>query len=154
MAAGSGASSAGAVLVLDLDHFKTVNDRFGHVAGDDVLIDLSRRLRASLRKADLLARYGGEEFVVLLPGANLAVARQIAERMGHAVQSAPCLPHVAGGGIRVTASIGVALIPSVQPGQTPEQFARQTIETADTALRAAKHGGRNRIVAEARAVFA
>ncbi len=147
-------ASLGAALVIDLDHFKAVNDRYGHNAGDDVLVDLSRRLRAALRKSDLLARYGGEEFVVLLPGADLTAARVIAERIGQAVQSRPCLQGVDGTGVRVTASIGVGLIRPPQPEQTPEEYARDTIADADAALRAAKMGGRNRIMAESRPAFA
>ena len=144
----------GAILVIDLDHFKSVNDRYGHNAGDDVLVDLSRRLRANLRMTDLLTRYGGEEFVVLLPGADLSSAQLIAERLGHAVQSRPCLPGLDGAGIRVTASIGVGLIRAPQSEQTPEQFARDTVAAADLALRAAKMGGRNRIMAAGVAAMA
>jgi two-component system cell cycle response regulator len=154
MGATDSQANLGAVLVIDLDHFKSVNDRYGHNAGDDVLVDLSRRLRASLRKSDLLSRYGGEEFVVLLPGADLAVARMIAERIGQAVQGQPCLQALDGVGVRVTASIGVGLIRPPQPEQSPEQFARDTVAAADAALRAAKMGGRNRIMAESSAAFA
>lgn len=136
----------GAVLVLDLDHFKSVNDRFGHVAGDDVLVDVAARIRHSLRKSDILARYGGEEFVILLPGADLSIARQIATRIRDAVQSSAFLSDLDGGGVRVTVSIGVAVIDAPKPGQGPDDFARTTIDAADIALRAAKTGGRNRIV--------
>ncbi len=137
----------GAVLVLDLDHFKSVNDRYGHVAGDDVLVDVAARIRNSLRKSDTLARYGGEEFVALLPGADLAIARQIAVRIRDAVQSGPFLSDQIGGGVQVTVSIGVAVIGAPKLDQGPVDFARMTIDAADTALRAAKEGGRNRIVA-------
>lgn len=145
---------AGAVLIIDLDHFKQVNDRFGHNAGDDVLIDLSQRYRTVLRKSDVLTRHGGEEFVVLLPGADMNVARQIAERLSEVVQGAPCLTQVNGRGVRITASIGMGLIQHPLPHQTPEEFARVTIEAADAALRAAKLGGRNRIMAEPSAAVA
>jgi two-component system cell cycle response regulator len=144
--------SIGAVLVLDLDHFKSVNDRFGHVAGDDVLVDVATRIRQSLRKSDILARYGGEEFVVLLPRADLNTAQQIAVRIGGAVQTTTFLADSSDGGVRVTASIGVAVIDVPKLGQGPEEFARTTIDAADIALRAAKDGGRNRIVTGMRAL--
>ena len=136
----------GAVLVLDLDHFKSVNDRFGHNAGDDVLVDIATRIRHSLRNSDILARYGGEEFVVLLPGATLQTAQQIATRIAKAIERVPCLPELDGRGVLVTASIGVAAIERTADDQSPEDFARLVIGTADSALRAAKAGGRNRVV--------
>lgn len=142
-----GDTDVGAVLVLDLDHFKSVNDRYGHVAGDDVLVDVATRIRHSLRKSDILARYGGEEFVILLPNADLGTARQIATRIRDAVQSSAFLLDLDGTGVRVTASIGVAVIDAPKAGQGPVEFARTTIDAADIALRAAKDGGRNRIVA-------
>ena len=142
-----GQGHKGVVLVLDLDHFKGVNDRFGHNAGDDVLVDIAGRIRAALRKSDVLARYGGEEFVILLPDADLATGQAIAARISQAVQATPCLP-VIGGGVRITVSIGVARVGFPEAGQTPEDYARATIGAADTALRAAKSGGRNRVVTE------
>jgi two-component system, cell cycle response regulator len=143
----AGRVSAGVVLVLDLDHFKGVNDRYGHNAGDDVLVDIAGRIRGALRKTDILARYGGEEFVILLPDADLPTGQTIATRIAHAVQASPCLPMV-GGGVRITASIGVARVSAPQSNQTPEDYARAAIGAADTALRAAKLGGRNRVVTE------
>jgi two-component system, cell cycle response regulator len=139
-------SEMGAVLVLDLDHFKAVNDRYGHVAGDDVLVEVATRIRQNLRRSDTLARYGGEEFVVLLPSADLGVARQIATRIRDAVQASRFLAHLDGTGVQVTVSIGVASIDQPKPGQGPDDFVRMTIDAADIALRAAKEGGRNRIM--------
>jgi diguanylate cyclase (GGDEF)-like protein len=129
--------AATAVLALDVDHFKGVNDTHGHAMGDAALRAFAERLRGQLRQSDHLARLGGEEFIVLLPGAPLPKALEIAERLRHAVEDAPLVeaPRVA-----VTVSIGVA---ACRPGETgPGLLAR-----ADAAAYAAKRAGRNRVVA-------
>jgi diguanylate cyclase (GGDEF)-like protein len=131
----TGAPSA--VLALDLDHFKAINDTHGHAAGDAALRAFAQRIRGHLRQSDQLARLGGEEFIVLLPGAPLSKAMEIAERLRSAVAESPLVatPRVA-----VTVSIGVA---SRAAGETgPGLLAR-----ADEALYAAKHAGRNRVIA-------
>lgn len=140
-----GALAGCALLLADLDHFKAVNDRYGHNCGDDVLIEVAQRMRASLRDSDIIARYGGEEFVVLLPDTPLGKARAIARRLCRAIDQAP---YRAGGqdiAQRITASVGIA----VQPGPVltdPEGFGRRMIDQADKALQSAKSGGRNRVV--------
>lgn len=129
-------SSLAAVL-LDIDHFKAINDTRGHDAGDAVLVELSARLRAGLRKVDRLARYGGEEFVVVAPGIDLAKAAELAERLRLAVAG----EDFAAAG-RVTASFGVA---QHKAGEAPEAM----LSRADKALYRAKEGGRNRVEREA-----
>ncbi len=128
-----------AVMVLDLDHFKSVNDRFGHAAGDAVLVEVARRLAANLRQGDLLARIGGEEFLIALPGAGLGEARGVAERLCAAMQErAFALP--SGGSLTMTASIGLALSKA-----TVEEPATALIDRADQALLTSKAAGRNQV---------
>lgn len=124
---------AGALVYLDLDHFKSVNDAFGHQAGDDVLRDTARALRGAVRDGDVLARFGGEEFVVFLPEADAAEARDVAERARAALEA-----DVAIGDRRVTASFGVAL-------RAPELALARAMERADAAAYDAKQAGRNRV---------
>ncbi|BCJ90410.1 hypothetical protein IZ6_11450 [Terrihabitans soli] len=119
--------------IYDIDHFKAVNDRYGHAAGDEVLVQLARRVREQVRESDLLARWGGEEFVILLPGASIARAAEIAENIRKSIADAPVR-----GGIFVTASFGVA---QYRPGETATQF----LENADLALYRSKSEGRNRV---------
>ncbi|MEV4344121.1 diguanylate cyclase [Actinoplanes sp. NPDC049596] len=128
------------VLVLDLDHFKDVNDTYGHAAGDAVLAEFARRIRVGLREVDVAFRQGGEEFVVLLPETDAYGGAIVAERLGAAVRDRP-VPidplrpdHL---GIPVTVSIGVAVYPE-HGGD-----ARQVLAAADTALYAAKRAGRD-----------
>lgn len=130
------------VMVIDLDRFKDVNDRWGHAAGDAVLVEVARRLSQAVRMGDLVARIGGEEFLVALPEASSAVAGQIAERLRDAVQGSPVsLP--GGGALTVTASIGVAFCRDVH---LFEQHALPAvIDRADRALMSAKSGGRNQV---------
>jgi two-component system, cell cycle response regulator len=131
-----------AVMVLDLDHFKAVNDRWGHAAGDAVLVEVARRLAANLRAGDFVARIGGEEFLVVLPATDLVDARSIAERLRQAVREKPfALPQ--GGMLTVTASIGLALSDCLL--RDPEQPVAELIDRADQALMTAKSAGRNRV---------
>jgi diguanylate cyclase (GGDEF)-like protein len=125
-----------AVALLDIDHFKAINDTYGHEAGDSVLVALARRLEAGLRTVDRLARFGGEEFVVIAPGIDLAGAVDMAERLRRAVAEEP----FAGVGT-VTASFGLAVY---RPGDRPEDL----LKRADEALYRAKDGGRNRVERE------
>jgi diguanylate cyclase (GGDEF)-like protein len=134
------------VLVLDVDHFKAVNDAFGHAVGDQVLVRVAQACKQALRRFDLLGRFGGEEFLVVLPDTPLDVAMQIAERLRHKVESLP-LGNLAPG-LQVTASVGAAEL-DADADDLPELIRR-----ADTAMYRAKDGGRNRIEALTRAVVA
>lgn len=126
-----------AVLLFDLDHFKRVNDRYGHHAGDIVLAAFCRLAEAQLRPADLIGRLGGEEFAAILQVPDLARAEEIAERIRAAVAGAPI--DADGSAIPVTVSVGIAMLPpGGQGGSAP--FA-----AADAALYEAKAAGRNRV---------
>jgi two-component system cell cycle response regulator len=136
------AATSLAVLIVDLDRFKRVNDEFGHAAGDAVLVEVARRLAAAVRPADLVARLGGEEFLVALPDTGLAQACAIAERLCEVVQAEPvALP--AGGALRITASIGVA-VAEIAPSGPAVPF-QLLLDRADRALLAAKSSGRNQV---------
>jgi diguanylate cyclase (GGDEF)-like protein len=124
------------LLMLDLDHFKGVNDSFGHQRGDAVLVELAGRIRAEARDVDTVARYGGEEIVVVLPETDEAGARQAAERICAAVRRKP-FGDAAGPLINLTVSAGVAVYP--RHGVS----ASQLLAAADAALYEAKHAGRD-----------
>ena len=126
------------VLMLDLDHFKDFNDRFGHPAGDEALRIFADVLRSCMRDGDVAARYGGEEFAVLLPGVDAGMARTIAERIRERTE-ATVIPLAPGQTARITASIGIAWA----PGQGRDRMA--LLRAADAALYRAKDGGRNRV---------
>lgn len=128
-----------ALLVLDLDHFKSINDAFGHLAGDEVLIEVARRCQRALRTTDLLARWGGEEFIMLLPNTPLPQAQQLAERVRQAVFAPPRI-RISGQEVQVTASLGAA---GVAPGQTVSLD--ELIKRTDIALYRAKSAGRDRV---------
>jgi two-component system cell cycle response regulator len=125
------------VLLLDIDHFKHVNDTYGHPAGDVVLCAFAQRLRDQLRGGDIAGRWGGEEFLVILPRTDLAGAIHVAERIRQATEATPAT--AAGQDIRVTVSGGG----SVGPGSSVDEM----IHAVDTQLYAAKAAGRNRILA-------
>ncbi|WP_309668381.1 diguanylate cyclase [Tabrizicola sp.] len=130
-----------AVMVVDLDKFKAVNDHFGHAAGDQVLVEVANRLTNALRITDLLARIGGEEFLVVLPNTAMAQARQVAERLCEAVQEMPVrLP--SGQALTITVSIGVA-VSSRASGI--DQHVESLVEQADLALLDSKSSGRNQV---------
>ena len=127
------------VLFLDLDHFKQVNDRFGHDSGDRVLIAVANVIKNGLRPGDIIGRYGGEEFVAIVAGAGPESARLVAERLRQAVEEmVPPAP----GPSRVTISIGTTVFDPRQLEETPQEL----VHRADLALYAAKRGGRNRVV--------
>jgi diguanylate cyclase (GGDEF)-like protein len=128
-----------AVAMMDLDHFKSVNDRYGHLAGDKVLIAASRYVLANLRPYDKVFRYGGEEFLICLPDADLKTGSEAIGRLRAGLES---LVHEVAGEMpfHVTASFGVALL-------DPDLPVEQSIDRADKALYAAKASGRNRTVA-------
>jgi two-component system cell cycle response regulator len=130
------------VLVLDIDHFKSINDSYGHDAGDDVLREFGARIRKSIRGIDLACRIGGEEFVIVMPETDLAVAGMVAERLRRRI-AAEAFAISGATPIPVTISIGLAAL--AVPTDTPTAILRR----ADQALYRAKRDGRNRVVADA-----
>jgi len=116
-----------ALMMLDIDFFKSINDNYGHDAGDDVLREFAVRVRKSIRGIDLACRYGGEEFVIVMPETDLHVAGMVAERLR----------------IEVTISIGLSTL------ELKGEPVADVLKRADTALYRAKHDGRNRVVAQA-----
>ena len=131
------AESTTGVLLVDLDHFKRVNDTYGHQAGDFVLQEVSRRLTDALRPYDAIGRYGGEEFLVVVPSPNEKELRQLAERLRESLSRDPIC--VGKNAIRITLSVGAAIAPA---GDEPSN----AIAAADASLYRAKRLGRNRSV--------
>ena len=128
------------VLLADVDHFKAVNDRYGHLAGDRILQGVTQRLQQCLRESDIAVRWGGEEFLLVLRGCDVAEAQRVAENLRQSIEHVPF--DVSGQSLVVTISIGVA---QYDGSELPEQW----INRADTGLYAAKHAGRNRVCAAA-----
>ncbi|TMJ36444.1 MAG: PleD family two-component system response regulator [Alphaproteobacteria bacterium] len=128
-----------ALLALDVDHFKMVNDENGHPVGDRVLQELASRLKQSIRNIDMICRIGGEEFVIVLPNTDAEVATKIADRMRRGISGKPFDVGAKNGPLTVTVSIGVAAIES--QSDTLEAI----LKRADEALYSAKRGGRNRV---------
>ncbi|KAA3614014.1 MAG: diguanylate cyclase [Calditrichaeota bacterium] len=126
------------VMMIDLDHFKDVNDQFGHLAGDEVLRETVKRLQNSLRPYDSIGRYGGEEFLVVLPGCKEKDATHLAERMRDAISKEPIL--LGENEITITCSIGISMWQSGRP-----VLSMDIIEKADKALYKAKNAGRNKV---------
>lgn len=131
------------VLIADIDHFKRVNDLFGHDAGDDVIRQFSERLASNFRPRDLACRYGGEEFVVIMPETAPEVAMQIAERLRISISEAPFFIGRARDELSVTCSVGVSV------GNQLNDLPDTVIKRADQALYSAKQCGRNRVMAQA-----
>ncbi len=127
------------LILIDADHFKHVNDTYGHVIGDKVIVLLAEQIRASVRKIDIACRYGGEEFAVILPSTAPAMGRRVAERIRENIER-NALHLEAGERLHLTASIGVASIHHSR-AINAEQF----LELADEQLYKAKHEGRNRV---------
>jgi diguanylate cyclase (GGDEF)-like protein len=125
------------ILMIDIDHFKHLNDTAGHSAGDEVLREVCNRLKANLRRVDLLARYGGEEFVVLLPQIGAEEALEVGEKLRKSVADAPLQHGATQPDGKVTISVGVATMPLHATEQT------KLVDSADSALYASKRGGRN-----------
>ncbi|MGI9353464.1 MAG: PleD family two-component system response regulator [Rhizobiaceae bacterium] len=130
-------------IMCDIDHFKGVNDQFGHDVGDAVIKECSLRIRKSIRNIDLACRYGGEEFVVVMPDTNIDLAKVVAERIRLEVCAHPIIASNGSHQVSITVSMGVACIESSD--DTPEKL----LKRADVALYNAKRAGRNRVVAEA-----
>jgi diguanylate cyclase (GGDEF)-like protein len=126
-----------AVALIDIDHFKKINDSFGHAAGDAVLCGLAAQLAGQMRATDRLGRYGGEEMLAILPGLPPESPSLVVERLRAAIAAWRTVHN--GVELSATASFGVAWLQP--PADTPEAL----IERADAALYAAKHGGRNRV---------
>ena len=123
------------VLMIDVDHFKQVNDIHGHQVGDEVLCCVARTVSSALRAEDTVGRWGGEEFLALLPSTGSAGAHEVAQRLGAAVASAPAL--VGGEAIPISVSVGAA---TLRDGQ-----GESLVADADEAMYAAKQAGRNRV---------
>jgi len=129
--------------MLDIDHFKKVNDKRGHQIGDLVLNELGRIISASVRRSDIVARFGGEEFLIIAVHTALSDAAELGERLRHDVETSELgmeASHREGGSIKVTVSIGIA---DLKDGMKDRQA---LIEAADEALYQAKSEGRNRVV--------
>ncbi len=133
------------VLELDIDYFKSINDSYGHDAGDDVLRDFALRIKRSIRGIDLACRCGGEEFVIVMPETDIAVAAMVAERLRRRIAAEPFVISQGQRSIPVTLSIGIAAL------RGRGESAASLIKRADQALYRAKRDGRNRVVPDAAA---
>lgn len=123
------------LIFMDIDYFKSVNDTYGHIAGDEVIREFVRCVNDKMRAIDILSRYGGDEFVVILPNTTLEGAEQLAGRIREAVADSICLAKI-GQGLKVTASIGIS---SLEDKET----AKQLLDRADRSLNSAKQDGRD-----------
>ena len=130
-------------MMTDIDRFKSVNDTYGHDAGDQVLREFARRLRKNVRGIDLACRYGGEEFIVVMPDTDPQIAEMVAERVRLHIAGTPFSLGEAKASLDITVSVGVSTL--LRGSDTPEDL----IKRADVALYEAKTGGRNRVVANA-----
>jgi diguanylate cyclase (GGDEF)-like protein len=124
-------------VMVDIDHFKSVNDEIGHLAGDEVLREVTRRVGATLRAADVLGRLGGEEFLIILSPADERTAREVMERARLACAASPVA--LDGHSFEITVSLGAAVVSPEETAEMPT-----VLTAADRALYRAKHGGRNR----------
>ena len=135
-------------LMLDIDHFKRVNDTWGHAAGDAVLAELAQRIDGQVRKSDVAARYGGEEFVVLMPSTDTGAAMRLAERIRGAISASPVeLPE--GESVTITASIGIAAAEPAPSNADLKTEGDALLARADVALYRAKSAGRDCIEVDA-----
>ena len=144
-AEGEGDNKPVSLLVIDVDHFKPINDTYGHDAGDVVLQELAKRIVGCVRGIDVACRYGGEEFVLLMPNTDSELASMIAERLREDIEDHPIvIDEKTGKEIRITVSIGIA---TSEAGDN--QTAQQLLKRADDALYEAKNQGRNQVVCAA-----
>lgn len=125
------------LIILDVDHFKNVNDTFGHTTGDEVLCQMAKLLQNSLRQTDMIARFGGEEFIILLPDTQLASGGQVADKLRQQIENR--IFRAEGHAIRITASFGVAQL------RLPQRMPSNYYAECDKALYQAKQKGRNRV---------
>ena len=128
-----------ALIMIDLDHFKTINDQHGHSVGDQVLIEVTERCRDNLRVHDIMARLGGEEFCILLPYTDSTQAEKVAERLRAMIEKKPII--VDGLRLKVTISVGISLV------SIHDEDGHQAMDRADQNLLNAKNSGRNQICA-------
>jgi diguanylate cyclase (GGDEF)-like protein len=131
-------STALSLLIFDLDHFKSINDTYGHVAGDQVLVQLAEQVQAMLRTEDVFARYGGEEFVIILRGITLNDAGVLAERIRGGIETGSYMC----GEVRLPVTVSVGVASHEENIEDPMAL----VEAADSALYAAKQAGRNRVL--------
>ena len=131
------------LVMADIDDFKSINDRFGHTTGDEILVSFADILRATTRRSDVVARVGGEEFILLLPGTSLPDAVKVAEKVRRAVAEYPWGERHPG--LRVTVSCGVS---QARPGGTPAAVSGEALSEADRQLHVAKRSGKNRVCAD------
>ncbi|MFM2045088.1 MAG: hypothetical protein RLY86_3664 [Pseudomonadota bacterium] len=146
---GGGNSKPVAALLFDIDHFKVVNDTWGHGVGDEVLKDVANRASRNLRNFDLVARLGGEEFVVVMPDTDMAQAKAVAERLRRRIADEPFKVSAPVGAITVTISIGVAVADGTLDNDGKPETGESLLRRADTALYRAKRSGRNLVVCDA-----
>jgi two-component system cell cycle response regulator len=128
------------LLMIDVDHFKRINDTYGHAAGDEVICEVGQRILRNIRGFDLAARYGGEEFVVVMPDTPMEVALAVAERLCRRMANEPVSISDASDRVRVTVSIGVA------ESRNKNDTAERLLKLADDALYEAKDAGRNQVI--------
>ncbi|MCA1324153.1 sensor domain-containing diguanylate cyclase [Herbaspirillum sp. alder98] len=146
VARGQRERSALSCLFIDIDHFKRVNDNFGHQSGDDVLREVAARIKKELRLSDALGRFGGEEFVVLLTHATREDAARIAERIRAGICSRGIMIEGSRDPLRISASIGTASLVPPDRSRPAEEVKQAMLKAADQALYQAKESGRNRVV--------
>ena len=133
------------LIMLDIDHFKRVNDTMGHTAGDMVLIEITDRIRAELRPYDLVGRYGGEEFLIGIPEANSETGRNIAERIRASICKKPF--HAGNKELDITASLGLTSAIPIGNKKDMLHLLENMIEKSDSSLYRAKNAGRNNVIA-------
>ncbi|WP_310619506.1 PleD family two-component system response regulator [Flexibacterium corallicola] len=129
-----------ALMMLDIDHFKQVNDTYGHDAGDQVLVEFARRLKSGVRGLDLVCRLGGEEFVVVTPESDLQMTQDVAERLRESIADKPFFDSGSGQSMNITTSIGLTVLSTV------DERGDILLKRADEALYEAKRQGRNRVI--------